>query len=290
MSALAGRPFIKMNGIGNEIIVLDLRGGGPIVTPAQARAIARGEGLAYDQLMVLSDPRTAETDAFMTIFNNDGSLSGACGNGTRCVAWALTRESGRDQALLETQAGLLDCRRVGEHRFMVDMGAPRLGWRDVPLARDVGDASAVHLPEAGALGPFCAVNMGNPHAIFFVADAMAVDLASVGPALERNPIFPERANISIAQVVDASPERARILLRVWERGAGITRACGSAACATLVAAVRTGRTGRAADVELPGGTLLIEWRERDSNVLMTGDVELEFEGRFDASLFKDAAA
>ncbi len=290
MSALAGRPFLKMNGIGNEIIVLDLRGAGVGVSPDEARAIARGEGLAYDQLMVLSDPRSAGTDAFMTIFNNDGSLSGACGNGTRCVAWALMRAGGREQVMPETQAGLLDCRRAGEKRFTVDMGAPRLDWREIPLARATDDTSAVDLPEAGDLGPFCAVNMGNPHAVFFVQDAMKVDLPSIGPQLERHPIFPERANISIAQVTDSSQTRARILLRVWERGAGITRACGSAACATLVAAARTGRTGRAADVDLPGGTLFIEWRESDSHVLMTGDVELEFEGRFDAALFKDAAA
>lgn len=293
MNALAGRPFLKMNGIGNEIVVLDLRGTGASVSPADARAIAGGEGLAYDQLMVLSDPRTAGTDAFMTIFNNDGSLSGACGNGTRCVAWALTRGGERERVLLETGVGLLDCRRAGPDRFTVDMGAPRLGWREIPLAREIDDTSAVDLPEADAPGPFCAVGMGNPHAVFFVRDAMAVDLARVGPALERHPIFPERANISIAQVTerpDVPEARARILLRVWERGAGITRACGSAACATLVAAVRTGRTGRSADVDLPGGTLAIEWRESDSHVLMTGDVELEFEGRFEASLFKETAA
>src|SRR5690606_23846424 len=154
-----------------------------------------------------------------------GSLSGACGNGTRCVAWALTRGGG-DRVLLETGAGLLDCRRAGHDRFTVDMGAPRLGWREIPLAREIDDTSAVELPEAGALGAFCAVNMGNPHAIFFAPDVMAVDLARIGPALERHPIFPERANISIAQVTEASEQRSRILLRVWERGAGLTRACG----------------------------------------------------------------
>ncbi len=290
MSGLAGRAFLKMNGIGNEIIVLDLRGCALRVSPSEARAIAQGEGLAYDQLMVLTDPHTAGTDAFMTIFNNDGSLSGACGNGTRCVAWALTRADGRERVVLETQAGLLDCRAAGPHRFTVDMGAPRLGWREIPLGREVDDTSAVDLLEPGAPGPFCAVNMGNPHAVFFVGDAIAVDLPQVGPALEHNAMFPERANISIAQVLDASDARARILLRVWERGAGITQACGSAACATLVAAVRTGRTGRAADIDLPGGTLFIEWRESDSHVLMTGDVALEFEGHFSASLFEGATA
>lgn len=289
MSGLAGRAFLKMNGIGNEIIVLDLRGCALRVSPSEARAIAQGEGLAYDQLMVLTDPRSAGTDAFMTIFNNDGSLSGACGNGTRCVAWALTRADGRERVVLETQAGLLDCRAAGPYRFTVDMGAPHLGWRDIPLAHDVGDTAAVDLAVAAAPGPFCAVNMGNPHAVFFVADAMAVNLPHVGPMLEHNALFPERANISIAQVLEPGA-RARILLRVWERGAGITQACGSAACATLVAAGRTGRTGRAADIVLPGGTLLIEWRESDAHVLMTGDVELEFAGTFAASLFEGVAA
>lgn len=286
MSALAGRPFLKMNGIGNAIVVLDLRATDIAVTPREACAIAAGEGLAYDQLMVLSDPRTAGTEAFMTIFNNDGSLSGACGNGTRCVAWALMRGRAGEAIRLETQAGLLDCRRVGEWRFTVDMGAPRLRWDEIPLARGVADTSAVELDAARDLGPFCAVNMGNPHAVFFTPNAMAVDLAEVGPRLERDPIFPEKANISIAE----AKGRGRVLLRVWERGAGATRACGSAACATLVAGVRTGRTGRQAEIELPGGSLVIEWRESDSHVLMTGDVELEFEGRFDPAIFAEPAA
>jgi diaminopimelate epimerase len=287
---LAGRPFLKMNGIGNEIVVLDLRGTGASVSRSDARAIARGEGLAYDQLMALSDPRTPGTDAYMTIFNNDGSESGACGNGTRCVAWALMREPARDRLTLETGAGLLMCTRAGERRFTVDMGAPRLDWRDIPLAHAVEDARAVTIPEAGALGSFTAVNMGNPHAVFFVADAGAVDLAAAGPALERHPIFPERANISIAETLAPEDGRDTILLRVWERGAGITRACGSAACATLVAGALTGRTGRSANVDLPGGRLVIQWRAADSHVLMTGDVELEFEGRFDPALFADAPA
>jgi diaminopimelate epimerase len=147
---------------------------------AEARAIAAGQGLAYDQLMVLGDPRTGGTDAYMTIFNNDGSLSGACGNGTRCVAWALMRDGARERVTLETKAGLLDCRRTGEWRFEVDMGAPRLGWREIPLAREIDDTSAVELAEADEFGPFCAVNMGNPHAIFFTRDVMGVDLAKIG--------------------------------------------------------------------------------------------------------------
>jgi diaminopimelate epimerase len=291
MSALADLEFIKMNGIGNEIIVLDLRGAGVAVRPEDARAIARAPGLAYDQLMVLSEPRTASTDAFMTIFNNDGSLSGACGNGTRCVAWALMRGAGPDHVRLETSAGLLEASRAGDMRFTVDMGAPRLGWSEIPLAHAVADTSAVALPaaQAAGLGVFCAVNMGNPHAVFFVPEAAAVDLPAIGPVLEHDSMFPQRANISIAQALGPSLGGDRILLRVWERGAGITRACGSAACATLVAGARTGRTGRAAHVELPGGVLFIEWRESDSHVLMTGDVEHEFSGRFDPAIFSGAA-
>ena len=295
MSALAGLPFVKMNGIGNEIIVLDLRGRGFAASAQDAVAIHRARqgahALAYDQLMVLEDPRTSGAQAFMTIFNNDGSRSAACGNGTRCVAWALMRGSAARALMLETSAGLLACEKVGETRFRVDMGAPRLDWRKIPLAQESADTRAVTIPAAQALGlgPFAAVSMGNPHAIFFVEDAMSFDLPRIGPLLERDAIFPERANVSLAQVMAPQDGRDTILLRVWERGAGITRACGSAACATLVAGARTGRTGRAANVDLPGGRLVIEWRESDSHVLMTGDVELEFEGRLEPAMFGNAA-
>jgi len=284
LSQLAGLPFFKMNGIGNEIIVLDLRGTGAAVSPADARAIHRDPALAYDQLMALSEPRSAGTEAFMTIYNNDGSLSGSCGNGTRCVAWALMRNGARTLTL-EASAGLLACERVGDIRFRIDMGAPRLDWREIPLSHAVPDPSAVTIAEAGDLGPFAAVNMGNPHAVFFVDDVANLDLARIGAALETHSIFPERANISLAQICAPQDGRDTILLRVWERGAGVTRACGSAACATLVAAAITGRTGRAANVDLPGGRLVIEWRMSDDHVLMTGDVELEFEGRLNPKLF-----
>lgn len=291
MSQLAGLPFFKMNGIGNEIIVLDLRGTGAAVSPADARAIHADPALAFDQLMILSQPRKPGAHAFMTILNNDGSESGACGNGTRCVAWVLMRDGAPDTLALETSAGMLACERVGERRFRIDMGAPKLGWRDIPLQHDVADTSAVtiagieQLSGSADLGPFCAVNMGNPHAVFFVNDAARIDLARIGPGLETHSVFPERANISLAQIGAAQNGRDTIILRVWERGAGVTRACGSAACAALVAASLTGRTGRAANVDLPGGRLVIEWRISDNHVLMTGDVELEFEGRFDPKLF-----
>jgi diaminopimelate epimerase len=285
MNPLANRPFLKMNGIGNEIVVVDLRGSGLDVSPQDARAIARGDGLAYDQLMVLREPKRSGADAFMTIFNNDGSESASCGNGTRCVAWALLRDSQYDHVLLETSAGPLESWRNSERNFTVDMGPPRLEWRDIPLATAVADTRVVTLPDAApdiaALGPFSAASMGNPHAVFWVKDPDTIDIARLGPPIEHHPMFPQRANISFAQVVS----RQHIRLRVWERGAGATQACGSAACAALVCAVRKDATDRKATVSLPGGDLLIEWRPHDSHVLMTGAIELEFEGKFDPALF-----
>ncbi|MBV8850530.1 MAG: diaminopimelate epimerase [Methylobacteriaceae bacterium] len=288
MTALANRPIVKMNGIGNAIAVLDLRGLSHVVSAAEARAIHRVPGLGFDQLMVLHDPARAASAARIVIYNNDGSTSDACGNGTRCVAYLLMRGRDGDRLLLESDAGPLPVRREGELTFTVDMGAPRFGWRDIPLAHDVGDTSRVRLdpPVDGAPATFAAVSMGNPHAIFFVPDAAAIDLGAVGPKIEHHPLFPERANISFAAIAG----RERIVLRVWERGAGATLACGSAACATLVAAARAGRTQRRARVALPGGELTLDWRSGDDHVLMTGPVEFEFETRLDPVIFTDAAA
>jgi diaminopimelate epimerase len=278
-----------MNGIGNAIIVLDLRGTPLVVRPEDARAIAEGPETGFDQLMVLSDPRTPGTVAFMQIFNCDGSLSGACGNGTRCVAWALLEHATIDTVMLETQAGLLACRRDGPLTFTVDMGAPRLGWQEIPLSENFADTCCIELAVGPADAPVLAgpavVNMGNPHAIFFVPDYQAIDLATIGPMLEHHPLFPERANISIAQMTSPSA----MILRVWERGAGLTLACGSAACAAAVAAVRRHVGERKISVVLPGGTLVIEWRESDNHVLMTGLVALETRGNFDAALFAGRA-
>ena len=285
MSALAGRWFARMNGLGNEIIVMDLRGTDILVSPAEARAIHRGAGLRYDQLMVLHDPATPGTDAFARIYNNDGSQSGSCGNGTRCVAFILTRGTERLDLKLETIAGPLECRRLGEFSFLVDMGMPRLAWNEIPLRDPVADTRAIDV-FSGPLARPAVVNMGNPHAVFFVPDVATIDLPALGPGLEHDPMFPERANISVAQAIS----REHILLRVWERGVGVTQACGSAACATLVAASRLGLAGRKARVTLPGGDLLIEWRESDDHVLMTGPVEIEFEGKLDATLFEEIAA
>lgn len=223
----------------------------------------------------------------------------ACGNGTRCVAWALLSDpvigaaapsSGEPGTLtLQTRAGLLPARHDGDTIFTVDMGAPRLRWDEIPLAEEFRDTRAIELQIGPIDDPIlhspAVVNMGNPHAIFFVDDVAAYQLDKIGPLLENHPIFPERANISLAQVL--APDHIR--LRVWERGVGLTLACGSAACAALVAAARKKLTGRTAKVSLPGGDLVITWRESDDHVLMTGPVELEHEGVFAPDLFAGAA-
>jgi len=287
MSALAGHPFAKMNGIGNEIVVVDLREGAATVSPAEARAIA--QALPYDQLMVLHRPRTPGTAAFVRIYNNDGSEAGACGNGMRCVARQTFAAT--DTALtFETAAGLIACRRgPAPDLYTVDMGPPRFGWRDIPLAEEFRDTRAIELQigpiDAPILHSPSVVSMGNPHAIFWVEDIAAYDLARFGPLLENHPIFPERANITLAHVVD----RDHIAMRTWERGAGLTRACGSAACATAVAAARLKRANRKVTMSLPGGDLDIEWRESDDHVLMTGTATFDYEGRFDPALFADVA-
>jgi len=294
MSALANRRYLKMNGLGNEITVLDLRGTALRVSAGEARAIAADPRSRFDQLMVVHDPLTPGTDAYLRIYNTDGSESGACGNGTRCVAWAMTADPAMarphgDALLLETSAGLLPTRRVAETLFTIDMGPPRLAWHEIPLRDPFQDTRSIELQigpiDAPILHTPSAVNVGNPHAIFFVEDVHAYELDKIGPLLENHPIFPERANISLAAV--RSPEH--IVLRVWERGAGLTRACGSAACAALVAAARKRLTGRQATVTLPGGDLAIDWRERDGHVLMTGPVEREHEGTLAPALFAGTA-
>jgi diaminopimelate epimerase len=288
MSALADHPFVKMNGLGNEIVLVDMRAAPRAVTADDARAAAKPGGVSYDQLMALYPPRTPGTDGFVRIYNNDGSEAAACGNGMRCLASILFAETSKDALALETKAGLLNCWKAGRETFTVDMGVPRFRWNEIPLAEEFRDTRAIELQ----IGPIdkpilhspSVVNVGNPHAIFWVDDVGSYDLARFGPLLENHPIFPERANISLAAV----KSREHLVVRTWERGAGLTRACGSAACAAAVAAARTRRTGRKITVTLPGGDLLIEWRERDDHVLMTGPVEYEFAGRFDPALFAAA--
>src|SRR6516165_9497453 len=252
MSALANHAYAKMNGIGNEIVVVDLRDRPGAVTSADARAVA--SQVAYDQLMVLQPPRRAGTEAFIRIFNNDGSEAGACGNGMRCVVRRLFEKTGQTATTFETNAGLLNCwQGPAPDLYTVDMGAPKFGWQDIPLAEEFRDTRYIELQ----IGP--------------------ID----GPLLENHPIFPERANITLAHIVD----RDHITIRTWERGAGLTKACGSAACATAVAAARLKRANRCVEITLPGGKLAIEWREGDDHVLMTGTAAFEYEGQFDPTLF-----
>ncbi len=289
MSALAHHSVRKMNGLGNEIVVLDLRGSRHVVSAEEARAIGRGTGLHFDQMMVLHDARTAGTEAFVLIYNIDGTEAGACGNGTRCVAQVLAAESGRNHVTVESRAGLLECTRLGPWSYSVDMGQPRLGWWQIPISTPVVDTTRVALDtaflQAAIPTDFTGVSMGNPHAVFFVKDVEAHDLARTGPLLEVHPMFPEKANISLAAVTSLSA----LTLKVWERGAGLTRACGSGACAAAVAAHRRGLTGRQVTVTLPGGDLQIDWRA-DDHVIMTGPVELEFETMLDPALFAPAGA
>ena len=274
-------PFRKMNGLGNEIVVVDLRGRKETFTPGAARRVAEQPQSHFDQMMVLHDPRHAGTAAYIRIYNTDGSEAEACGNGMRCVGWVVAAETGRKVFKFETVAGLLDVQVNDIAHITVDMGSPRFGWKDIPLAEAFHDTKAIELQ----IGPIdkpilhspSVVNVGNPHAVFWVEDVKAYDLARIGPMLENHPLFPERANISLAQVV--SPNE--ITLWVWERGAGLTKACGSGACAATVCAARKGLTSRRVTVTLPGGPLLIEWTAAD-RILMTGPIALEHDGVLDA--------
>jgi diaminopimelate epimerase len=284
MSALTKRPFVKMNGLGNEILVLDLRRDPVAVKPEEARALARKDVLPYDQIMALYPAKTPGTDAYVRIYNSDGSEAGACGNGMRCVAQLVANESGKDVLNFETKAGLSSCRIDAPNTVTVDMGAPRFGWQDIPLAEEFRDTRHIELQigpiDAPVLHSPSAVNVGNPHAIFWVDDVNAYDLARLGPLLENHPVFPERANISLCKV----EARDHLIVRTWERGAGLTRACGSAACASAVAAVRLKLADRKVRVTLPGGDLQIDWRERDDHILMTGPVEMEFSGKLEPAM------
>jgi diaminopimelate epimerase len=280
--------LVKMNGLGNEIVVADLRGSGKVLSAAEASAIARRPRCHFDQLMALHDPRTAGTEAFVRIYNTDGSLSSACGNGTRCMALLAARDTGRSRLRYETEAGLLDVNVAGDDLITVDMGVPRFDWQDIPLAEPFADTRAIELQigpiDAPVLHSPSVVNVGNPHAIFWVDDVDAYDLGRFGPLLENHPIFPERANISLAHVTSEDA----LTLRTWERGTGLTKACGTAACAAAVSAARKRLTGRRVQVTLPGGQLSIEWTARN-RILMTGPAELEYEVELDpAALDRDA--
>ncbi len=269
--------FYKMNGLGNAFAVFDAREQGALqLSQGQVRAIADpARGVGCDQ--VISIERSARGAAFMRIWNADGGEVNACGNAARCVAWLVLEEQGGDRTVLETNAGLLDAERRGKHAVCVDMGSPLLKWEEIPLAERMDtrridvklgpiDAPILHSPGA--------VNMGNPHCVFFVDDIDKLMIEKIGPMIENHPLFPERANVGFAEIRRADSIR----LRVWERGAGLTRACGTGACAAVVAASRRGLCARFAVVALDGGELFVEWRDSDDHVLMTGPVELEYEG------------
>ena len=324
--------FRKMNGLGNDFLVVDARTTRVRPTPEVIRRLAdRASGVGFDQFITI-EPTNSGADAEMRIDNADGGEVEACGNATRCVGWLLMRESGRTSAAILTAAGLLNARAGGrasptsnvviagldpaihsvtaktvtdhsgmdariksghddkagagrdlsneESLISVDMGVPKFGWQQIPLGEEFRDTRAIELQigpiDAPVLHSPSVANIGNPHAIFWVDNVEAYDLERFGPLLENHPIFPERANISLAHVT--APDA--ITLRTWERGVGLTRACGTAACAALVSAARTRRAGRSANVTMPGGALRIEWDERD-HVWMTGPMELEFTGMFD---------
>jgi diaminopimelate epimerase len=277
--------FAKMNGLGNEIVVVDLRGRKKQFTSAEAAAIAAQPRGRFDQMMVLHDPKTRGTEAFIRIYNADGSEAGACGNGMRCVTWAVAEKTGKAHSnpnfKFETKAGVLAASLTDIDHISVDMGTPRFKWDEIPLAEPFHDTKRIELQigpiDAPILHSPSVVNVGNPHAIFWVDNVEPFDLSRIGPMLENHPIFPDRANISLAHVQASD----FIKLRTWERGAGLTRACGSAACAAAVSAARTGRTGRKVTVVVPGGPLHINWDLND-HIIMTGPAAFEYAGTIDA--------
>ena len=281
---MSGTPYLKMNGLGNDFVVVDARVSGRRFSAAQVEKIAdRATGVGADQMIVMEKPRADGVDVFMRIYNQDGSEIDACGNASRCIAGLLARELGRDTVTLQTNAGLLFATVQGE-LVTVDMGKPRFDWDQIPLAEPFADTTGIELQigpiDAPLLHTPSVVNVGNPHCVFWVDDVERFDLGRFGPLLENHPIFPDRANISLAQVIS----RDHIKIRVWERGAGLTRACGTAACATAVAAARKGLANRTVRIDLPGGPLSIDWREGDNHILMTGPWSLDGEGTLPEAL------
>ncbi|HJS44781.1 MAG TPA: diaminopimelate epimerase [Rhizomicrobium sp.] len=268
--------FVKMHGLGNDFVVFDAREHAIGMDGAKAKAIAdRHFGVGCDTV-VLIHPGGAETDAGIQFYNADGSESESCFNATRCVARLLLDERGLARVKLSTKGGILTCSDAGKRLVMLDMGPPRLEWRQVPLASEV-DTVNFPLDVGGTVLPASAVSMGNPHCVLFVPDAQKAPVAQLGPRIETLPFFPNRTNVEFAQVLD----RARIRMRVWERGVGITLACGTGACATAVAAMRRGLVDRKVELLLDGGALTIEWRQADDHVLMTGPTALPFRGRLE---------
>lgn len=269
--------YRKMNGLGNEIVVVDLRGTTKIFTEPEAASIAAAPRTHFDQMMVLHDPKTSGTEAYVRIYNTDGSEAGACGNGARCVAWVIHEATGKHNFSIETRPGVLAATVVDKARITVDMGRPKFDWQDIPLVEAFHDTRHIELQVGPIDAPLIhspsVVNVGNPHCVFWVERLDIVDLGRVGPMLEHHRLFPDRANITLAMV----KSRTEIDIQVWERGTGLTKACGSAACATAVCAARKKLTGRKVRVNVPGGALDVEWTT-DDRILMTGPVEDEYTG------------
>lgn len=281
MTALSNVPFFKMNGLGNQIIVADMRGRTDRVTPEAAIAINARPETKFDQIMAIHDSRTPGTVNYIEIINSDGSRAQACGNGMRCVVQALSAEQGRQRFTFETIAGILFGEEAEDGQITVDMGTPKFAWYEIPLNEEFADTRKIELQigpiDAPVLHSPSVMAIGNPHATFWVKDDVwNYALDRFGPLLENHPLFPERANISIANVITSD----KIILRTWERGAGLTEACGTAACAALVNAARTRRTGRKATVTVPGGDLIVEWLDND-HVTLTGPAEFEWAGMLD---------
>lgn len=271
------RPFLKMNGLGNDFVVVEARETPFAPSAEEVRAIAdRERGIGCDQLVSL-EPSTNGADVRVRFWNADGEEVGACGNGSRCVGWLVMEATGRDEAVLEVGERILRTRRAGDRLVSVDMGEPGLDWTQIPLEEPM-DTRGVEL-QVGPIDapllhtPGC-VSMGNPHVVFFVEDIETAPVREVGPMIEHHRLFPEGVNVGFAEV----KARDHIRLRVWERGAGLTKACGTGACAALVACARRGLTDRVARLELDGGDLTIEWRESDGHVIMTGPASVDFTG------------
>lgn len=270
-------PFVKMHGLGNDFVVLDARAHSLPLDLAAVKLLGdRKRGVGFDQMITIE--RSDKADAFMRIHNADGGEVESCGNAARCVATLLMRENGKDSVSIDTLGGWLNARTGASGLITVDMGEPRFDWQAIPLSREMNTMS-MEYSHAGFTKPG-AVNVGNPHVVFFVPNAEAVPLAEIGPKIEHDPLFPQRINVEFAQVID----RKQIRMRVWERGAGITRACGTGACATAVAAMKKGLVEREVAVTLPGGTLTIRWDE-DGEITMTGPAAESFRGTFDPADF-----
>jgi diaminopimelate epimerase len=268
--------FLKMHGLGNDFVVFDGRKSGIPLEPALARAVAdRRLGIGCDQVIVI-EPSKNGAEIAMRILNADGSEVEACGNATRCVARLLMEEKDVSSVVIDTTGGPLLCTDAGLGLVTVDIGAPRLDWKDIPIAHAV-DTNGFDITVDGKTFKASAANVGNPHCVLFVDDAETVALAELGPKLEHHPLFPARANIEFVSSI--APDHLR--MRVWERGVGITRACGTGACATAVAAHRRGLSGRHVDIVLDGGELNIQWRASDDHILMTGPSSLSFAGDVD---------